>query len=279
MSGRPQAEKAEILRRLHHANGPLILPNIWNPIGARILEAKGYPAVATASAALSASLGYLDGERIKLSTLLDFLERIARSVEVPVTADIEAGFAESLGELEHTIEWIVATGVVGINIEDSFGEGAALRPAQEQCQRIALVREVAARKGVPLVINARVDSFLAEMPREAAVEEAVIRARIYAEAGADCIFPVGPGDEQTVRALRDGITAPINILVSPKAAPLSLLRTIGVNRVSFGPFIFRACLRTFVDLVEGLRDSADYAGLARMMTRAEVEPFLRPGPE
>ena len=165
MSQRSQAEKAEILRGLHSTGTPLILPNIWNPIGARILEAKGYPAVATASAALSASLGYQDGERIKLSTLLDFLGRIARSVEVPVTADIEAGFAETLGELEHTILWVLETGVVGINIEDSIGEGNALRPTEEQCQRIALVLEATARKGVPLVINARVDSFLTEMSR------------------------------------------------------------------------------------------------------------------
>ena len=279
MNPRSQAEKAEILRALHSTGIPLVLPNIWNPIGARILEAKGYPAVATASAALSASLGYQDGERIKLSTLLDFLGRIARSVEVPVTADIEAGFAETLGELEHTILWVLDAGVVGINIEDSIGEGNVLRPTEEQCQRIALVREVATRQGVPLVINARVDSFLTELPREAAIEEAVARARSYKAAGADCIFPVGPGDEETVRVLRERICSPINILGSPSAAPLSVLRAIGVNRVSFGPFVFRACLRTFVDLVEGLRDSGDYGSLARMIPRTEVEPLLRPGPE
>src|SRR3954468_11911412 len=102
MSNRSQKEKAEALLALHRGGDPLVLPNIWDPIGARILAAKGYPAVATASAAVSASLGYQDGERIHRSTLIDLLGRIARSVDVPVTADIETGYGESLAELELT---------------------------------------------------------------------------------------------------------------------------------------------------------------------------------
>ena len=90
MSARTQKEKAEALLALHTGGQMLILPNVWNPIGARILEAKGYPAVATASAALSASLGYQDGEKIRRATLIEFLGRIAHSVEAPVTADIES---------------------------------------------------------------------------------------------------------------------------------------------------------------------------------------------
>jgi 2-methylisocitrate lyase-like PEP mutase family enzyme len=281
MSKRSQKEKAEALLSLHLDGGLLVLPNIWDPIGARILEAKGYPAIATASAAVSASLGYEDGEKINRSTLIDILGRIARSVDVPVTADIETGYGESLSELELTAEQVIESGVVGVNIEDSLEKGAGLRAIEEQCRRISTLRKIANRRGVHLVINARVDSFSSPsfVDGQRAMEEAVLRARAYAEAGADCIYPIGPGDEETVHMLRDRIESPINILGGPTAAPLHVLREIGINRVSFGPFVFRSCLRKFVDIVEGLSADGDYASLGNLMSREEVSEYLRSGHE
>jgi 2-methylisocitrate lyase-like PEP mutase family enzyme len=277
MSKRSQKEKAETLLSLHFDGGLLVLPNIWDPIGARILEAKGYPAVATASAAVSASLSYQDGEKINRSTLIDILGRIARSVDVPVTADIETGYGESLSELELTAEQVIESGVVGVNIEDSQVKGAGLRSIEEQCKRISTLRQVANRHGAHLVINARVDSFVSPsfVDGQRAMEEAVVRAKAYSAAGADCIYPIGPGDEATVRMLRDRIESPINILGAPTAAPLQVLREIGINRVSFGPFVFRSCLRKFVDIVEGLSADSDYASLGNLMSREEVSEYLR----
>jgi 2-methylisocitrate lyase-like PEP mutase family enzyme len=275
MSRRSQKEKAEILLSLHTGGDLLVLPNIWDPIGARILAAKGYPAVATASAAVSASLGYQDGEKINRSTLIDLLGRIARSVDVPVTADIETGYGESLSELELTAQQVIESGVVGVNIEDGLEEGG-LRSVAEQCRRISTLRQIADRRGVHLVINARVDSFISPSFEDGqrAMEEAVMRARAYAAAGADCIYPIGPGDEATVRVLRERIESPINILGSPTAAPLPLLREIGIDRVSFGPFVFRSCLRKFVDIVEGLLTDGDYSSLGNPVSRAEVAEYL-----
>jgi len=271
-----QKEKAEVLLGLHTCGTMLVLPNVWNPIGSRILEKKGYPAVATASAAISASLGYQDGEQIKRSTLVDILERIARSVDVPVSADIEAGYGASLSELEVTAEQVIETGVAGVNIEDSLEGGGPLRAIEDQCQRISLLRKVADRHGVHLVINARIDSYFSSSfaSKEEATEEAVIRAKAYSRAGADCIFPMGPGDETTVRLLRSRIESPLNILVSPSAAPLSLLQSIGVNRVSFGPFIFRSCLRKFADIVDGLLATGDCTPLNDMLSRGEIDQYL-----
>jgi 2-methylisocitrate lyase-like PEP mutase family enzyme len=281
MSKQSQKEKAEVLLSLHTGGDLLVLPNIWDPIGARILEAKGYSAVATASAAVSASLGYQDGEKIRRSTLIDLLGRIASSVDVPVTADIETGYGDSLSELELTAQQVIESGVVGVNIEDSLEKGGSLRRVEEQCQRISTLRQIANRRGVHLVINARVDSFVSSSftNGQRAIEEAVIRARAYAAAGADCIYPIGPGDEATVRMLRDRIESPINILGSPTAAPLSVLREIGINRVSFGPFVFRSCLRKFVEIVEALRTNGDYASLSNLMSRGEVAEYLLSGHE
>ena len=291
MNQQTQKEKAQTLLALHTSGDLLVLPNVWNPIGARVLQAKGYPAVATASAAVSASLGYEDGERLKRSTLIDCLGRVARSVEVPVTADIEAGYGASLADLEETIRQVLEAGIVGINLEDSVLEAsleddAPLRDVAEQSQRIAAVRKVADSHGIHLVINARVDCFLsAAYPDKAkAMDEAISRAHAYAEAGADSIYPIGPGDAETVRMLRDRIQLPINILASPSAAPLSVLREIGVNRVSFGPFVFRAWLRQFVDMAESLRGADgtlanDYAALGTLISGAEEAKYLLAGHE
>jgi len=276
-----QAQKAAALLALHTSGKLLILPNIWNPIGACVLQAKGYPAVATASAALSASLGYPDGEKIQRSTLIDCLTRIAGSVDIPVTADIEGGYGRTIPELRETAAQVLDAGIVGINLEDSLVEGHALRKIEEQCQRIAAFREVAARRDIHLVINARVDSFLsADFPeKQGALEEAATRAKHYTAAGADCLYPIGPGDEAVARALRARISAPINILASPAAAPLPVLQAIGINRASFGPFIFRSCLARFVEIVDRLPSAADYDFLGTPVSGADVRAFVRSGPE
>ena len=278
---RAQKRKAEALLSLHRRGDTLVLLNVWDPIGARILEKKGYPAIATASAALSASLGYQDGEKIRRSTAIDLIARVARSVAIPVTADIEMGYGKSLAELEETVEKVIGSEAVGLNLEDSLKTKGrrTLRALEEQCQRIAKVRQVAEGKGVPLVINARVDAYFCLSTKEDATEEAVARAKSYSEAGADCIYPIGPGDEATTRILRGRIKAPINILASPSAAPLSVLRELGVNRVSFGPFVFRSVLRKFVEIAEAVMANADYSIFGEVMTDAQVGEFLRTEPE
>jgi 2-methylisocitrate lyase-like PEP mutase family enzyme len=176
---RAQKRKAEALLSLHRRGDTLVLLNVWDPIGARILEKKGYHAVATASAAMSASLGYQDGEKIRRTTAIDLIARVARSVAIPVTADIEMGYGKSLAELERTVEQLIESEAVGLNLEDSLKTKGrrALRALEEQCHRIAKVRQVAERKGVPLVINARVDAYFCLSIKEDATEEAVARAK------------------------------------------------------------------------------------------------------
>jgi 2-methylisocitrate lyase-like PEP mutase family enzyme len=274
----PQRAKAQALLDLHSGQKLLLLPNVWDPIGARILESKGYPAVATASAAISSSLGFQDGEKITRSTMLEIVSRISRAVDVPVTADMEAGYAVSTTELGDTVRALLDAGAVGMNIEDSLQEGVALRPVDEQAERIAQVREAAAGRGIHLVINARVDVFLTGRftgPEER-IEEAVRRAAAYARAGADCIYPIGPGDVETLTTLRSRITQPLNALATPDAAPLDTMAAIGIQRVSFGPFIFRSCLGKFVDIVDALSRSEGYECFGRgMLSRLETAAYLR----
>ncbi len=282
MPASSSARKADLLRSLHADGGMLLLPNVWDPIGARVLEANGYRAVATTSAGIAMSLGYEDGQRVRRATVLEVLGRIASSVDVPVTADIERGFGESLEELQDTIAQVIAAGAVGINLEDGLADKAGLRPVDEQCARIAAVRDAGAQAGVPLVINARTDSYLLRETRNAdeRLEESATRAAAYTEAGADCIYPIGPGDAATVRALRGRIRGPLNILGGPDAAPLSDLRAIGVQRVSFGSYLFRAALGSFTSSVRELRDKGSYDVLRETVPAAALlKQWLRPGPE
>ncbi len=277
-----QAAKAQQLLSLHNNGKLLILPNVWNPIGARMLQAKGYPAVATASAAISESLGYSDGEQLKLDTMLDMVTRIVRSVDLPVTADFEAGYADTIEDLQENISRLLDTGAVGINFEDSFDDSAHLRPIPTQVERIKAVREVAERRGVHLVINARADSFFAEgfSSNEERIEDVVTRLNAYTQAGADCVYPVGRGDKETLTILRKRLTAPINVLATAKTASLNELQALGINRVSFGPYIFRSLLAKMSAMQDEIKNMGDYGiVMDGIWSGGDVKKYLVEGKE
>jgi len=260
MNNNTQRKKTEQFLALHKQEKLLVLPNIWNPIGARILETKAFPAAATASAAISSSLGYRDGEKIKFSTHLDIIKRIVDSVKIPVTADIESGYAVDLIHLKDNINKVIDTGVAGINIEDSVGKEGLIRNIEEQCMRISTVGEVSEKRGLHLVINARIDCFLSDTskPKEKVIEEVIKRADAYCKAGADCVYPIGVLDLETIKTLRKEISSPINILGSHRTVSLKTMQEIGINRVTFGPFVFRSALKKFVNIIEKLGNLGDY---------------------
>ena len=277
-----QAAKAQILLTLHNNGKLLILPNVWNPIGARMLESKSFPAVATASAAIAESLGYSDGEQLKLDSMLDMIARIVRSVNIPVTADIEAGYSDSISGLQENISRLLDTGAVGINFEDSWDDSAHLRPIPEQVERIQAVRAVAEKRGIPLVINARTDSFFAEgfSSLEDRIEDVITRANAYLKAGADCIYPIGAGDKETLKVLRQRINAPINVLASAKTASLKELQEIGINRVSFGPYVFRSLLAKESAMYDEFNNLGSYDIVTNgIFTGSDVQKYLITGKE
>lgn len=277
-----QAKKAQTLLSLHNNGRLLILPNVWNPISARMLQAKGYSAVATASAAIAESLGYGDGEQLKLSTMLETVARIVRSVEIPVTADFEAGYSSTIEGLQQNISLLLDTGAVGINFEDSFDHSSRLRSIPEQVERIKAVREAAARKGIHLVINARADSFFAEgfSTDEERIEDVITRSNAYIQAGADCVYPIGRGDRETLSILRKRISAPINVLASAKTASLKELQELGINRVSYGPYVFRSLLAKMSDMYDGIKNmGSNDIVMNGLWSGADVKPFLIPGRE
>jgi len=277
-----QPAKARALLDLHHNGRLLILPNVWNPIGARMLAAKGYSAVATASAAIAEAFGYSDGEQLKLDTMLDIVERIVRSVDLPVSADFEAGYSDTITGLQENISRLLDTGAVGINFEDSWDDSRYLRPIAEQVERIKAIREVAERRGVHLVINARADSFFAEGFSSEAdrLEDVVTRLNAYAQAGADCVYPVGRGDRETLTLLRKRINAPINVLATPKTIRLDELQAAGINRVSFGPYLFRSLLAKLSAMQDEILQMGGYDIVMNgLWSSRDVKKYLSEGKE
>ncbi len=258
-----QQEKAKQFYDLHHSGRLLILPNIWDCLGANLLESLNYPAIATASASVAFTNGYDDGQRISFDSVLAILKKIASSVNIPVSADIESGFAENDLELGENIKQLLATGIVGINIEDTDKETNSILPIETQCGKIKLIKRVSEEVGVPLFINARADVYLRgknfDSP-ESKLEEALKRGRAYKAAGADCFYPIAMTRQEDIKRMVEELQMPVNVITIPGIPELNILNEIGVARVSLGPSFLKIALKAMKNLAlklqnfEGLSD-------------------------
>ena len=236
------ASKAEVLRRLHIEGPMLVLPNAWDAGSARIFVEAGFPALATTSAGIAFSLGYMDGERISRDEMLAAVTRITRRISIPITADMEAGYGMTPQAVAETARRVIDAGAVGMNLEDRM-EGKHLIDFALAVERVGAARAVADAAGVPLVLNARTDAFEApELRPDQRLEEAVRRGNAFREAGADSVFVPFVGDRGTIEELVQQIRAPLNILGTPNAPTLKELAALGVRRVTFGSAPMRATL-------------------------------------
>jgi 2-methylisocitrate lyase-like PEP mutase family enzyme len=206
---------------------------------------------------VAASLGYPDGERIPVEEMLAVVGRIARAVDVPVSADLEAGY----GDPAATARAAVEAGVAGLNLEDKAG------PREEHVERIRAVR---AEVGEELVLNARIDVFL----HGTDLDDAVARATAYLAAGADCTFPIGVTDRATIAALAERIEGPVNVLAGPGAPPIAELEGLGVARVTFGSGLTRAAYGAAVRAARELLTDGTYGGLDDATSWPELSQML-----
>jgi 2-methylisocitrate lyase-like PEP mutase family enzyme len=228
------ADRARALRELHRPGDPVVLPNAWDPPSARRLAATGVAALATTSVGVAEALGYEDGERTPGEEMLAAVGRIAAAVELPVTADLEAGYGLSPEEL---VAGLLEAGCVGLNQEDTDHTSGRLKDPDVHAERLAAIKEAGRAAGVDVVLNARVDSFLRAAPGDdpaAVVDDAIARGRRYAEAGADCVYPIAARGREAIRRLVEGSGAPVNIVAVPGGLGRSELAALGVARVSFG---------------------------------------------
>ena len=273
-----QAALAERLRAMHHAPlAPLILPNAWDAASARIIEQAGFPAIATTSAGVAWSLGYPDGERMSRATMLAAVGRIAARVRVPVTADLEAGYGPGPEDAAATATGAIEAGAVGFNFEDATDDAAhPLLAMSQQVERIQAARQAGAAAGVPLVINARTDVYLAQVGApDTRFAETVRRLAAYRDAGADCLFAPGLSDAATIGALVRELGAPLNILAGPHSPPVRELAALGVARISLGGAVMRAALAFTQRAVTELREQSSFETIVRTsISHADMQRLL-----
>ncbi|HEX2869514.1 MAG TPA: isocitrate lyase/phosphoenolpyruvate mutase family protein [Ignavibacteriales bacterium] len=259
-----QKTKAETFLKLHNRKKILVLLNSWDPGSSKLVEAAGFKAVATTSMGVSASLGYADCQKIPLSEMLNAIARIAGSVTIPVTADIEGGYGNNTDEIISSIRKIIDTGIVGINIEDSVNLSPDLLEIPVFCERLQAIRKLSDKLGFHLVINARTDVFLTSSGApEGRLKNAIERGNKYREAGADCIFVPGIWSRSDISTLVKEIQAPINILANPTNAPslppsVRELEDLGVARLSLGASVTKAALLLIKKVADELLTGGTY---------------------
>jgi 2-methylisocitrate lyase-like PEP mutase family enzyme len=268
-----QSEKGKQFYHLHHNGGLLVLPNIWNPLGAMLLEDLGYKAVATASASVALSNGYPDGEKISFEDLLLIIKRIVKSVNIPVTADIEGGYAKDNSELKENIKKLTGTGIAGINFEDSRHDEPKLLAKEEQAEKINLIRETASDEGSSLFINARTDVFIKanNLSKEEKLSEAIERGKLYKEAGADGFYPIFLKEKDSIKTIITEVALPVNILMVPGIPDFSSLKEIGLARISLGPGFLKYAMRSMKEVAQQL---LNYEGMEEITTNPVTSDYL-----
>jgi 2-methylisocitrate lyase-like PEP mutase family enzyme len=273
-----QRTKAENFRALHRGPKVLVLANVWDVAGSRILEMSGAPAIATSSGGVAFAQGYADGEEISREEMLEVVARIAKAVRVPVTADVEAGYGERPEDAAATARAVIEAGAVGMNFEDAKDDPAnPLTELPLQLERIAAIREAGRAAGVPLVLNARTDVYLKNVGApESRYDEVVRRLAAFRDAGADCVFAPGLHDAVTIGRLARDLGCPLNILAGPGAPPIPELQMLGVARVSLGSSVMRATLGTLQKIAAELANDGTYKLLEGAPSYEEVTRLMKP---
>jgi 2-methylisocitrate lyase-like PEP mutase family enzyme len=241
-------DRATALLALHQPGNPVVLPTVWDAWSAKAAVEAGFEALTLGSHPVADSVGKADGEGMAFDDLTDRVAQISRAVDVPISVDIESGYGETPQRL---IDGLLAAGAVGLNIEDTVHkEGKRLRSAEEHAALVGALRKAAGAAGVHVVINARTDLFLREDGSAAdRVERAVARLKLAAEAGADCLYPVGRHDPDTLRRLTSELPLPVNVIAMPESDDPASFGPLGVGRISFGPFLQRALTGTMNELL------------------------------
>lgn len=240
-----QKDKAAAFAALHQKGNPVIIYNIWDAGTAKAVADGGAKALGTGSWSVAASQGYADGENLPLEALLATVMSITTAIELPLTVDVEGGYAEDPAELVKNVGEVMDAGAIGINFEDQIVGGTGLYAIEAQAERIHSIRSFSDSREIPLFINARTDLFLKEGDRAThagLLDQAIERANAYAEAGARGFFAPGLADDDLIRKLCEAVALPVNIMMMPGVSAPKRLAELGVSRVSYGPGPYRAMM-------------------------------------
>lgn len=267
------AEVVERFRSLHVPGDPLLLPNPWDAGSARILTELGFQALATTSSGFAATLGRLDGSVSRDEAIAHAAAMVA-ATGVPVSADLENGFAHDPAAVADCVQAAVGAGLAGCSIEDfAPGQADPIYPLDRAAERIAAAAEAADGR---IVLTARAENYLHGRPDLAAT---IARLQSYQEAGADVLYAPGLSDPADIRAVVASLDRPVNVLAIRTAPPVAELAALGVARVSVGGAFAYVALSALVEAGRELLDAGTYgfterAGGGRQALRDAVERFL-----
>lgn len=280
MERQTQIGFAHAFRHMHDRKHLLLLPNAWDAASAKLFAQRGFAAIATTSAGVAWSLGYADGEHAPLAEVLAAISRIARVVDLPLTADIETGYGETPDAVAATVHAVIAAGAVGVNIEDGLPGHGPLRPIEAASARLRAARNAADASGVPIVINARVDNWMRHDGTDAAANlaDAIERAKAYLAAGADCIYPIGLADRATLAALVQAIDAPVNVNAGPGTPSVAELARLGIARVSTATRFATLALAAVNQAASAMLESGRFDSLGADFTYADAQRLFEPAP-
>lgn len=261
------ARKAEQFWQLHQNEGCFVIPNPWDVGSARLLASLGFQALATTSAGLAFSLGQPD-QSVTREALLAHLAALSAATELPVSADLEDGYADTPEGVAQTIRLAAAAGVVGGSIEDASGdEGAPLYELPQAVERIRAAVEAARALPHRFTLTARAENHVVGRPDLA---DTIARLQAYQEAGADVLYAPGLTRREDIATLLREVQRPVNVLISVPGMTLSVqaLADVGVRRISVGGSLARAAYGEFLRAATELRDQGS-TGYARSAVSAQ----------
>ncbi len=271
-----QTQRGLRFQQLHTADSIFLMPNAWDAGSALMLASLGFAAIATTSAGVCFSLGFPDQEAaVSKETMLDRVGTIAAAVRVPVSADLQAGYGINPEEVGVTIESAILAGVVGANVEDYTGNPTTpLFPIEQASARIRAARSAADRSGIPFVLTARTDAYLAGVSNP--FSEAVERCNAYRDAGADCLFVPGAADLESIEALVREINGPVTVVMGLSGSTLTVqqLGSVGVRRVTIGGSLARATFGLIRRAASEMVEHGTFSFATQQVPHAELSQFF-----
>jgi 2-methylisocitrate lyase-like PEP mutase family enzyme len=250
----------ETFSQLHQNPAPLLVGNIWDIKSAKIFEANGYKAIGTSSQAVAKSHGYEDGEKLPFEMLLQLAKRVVEAVHIPFTVDIEGGYGRTVDSIVENIKKLHDAGVAGINLEDTIaGASRQLQPATEFQKHLTAIAERLSRNNVKIFLNIRTDGFLLGMPT--ALEETLTRIKNYQTAGADGIFVPCIINKNDIKEVVKATLLPINVMCMPGLPGFEELESLGVRRISMGPFFFNKVYDNAAKISKSISNDKNFSSI------------------